>query len=110
MIHSSLRVPDSLQTTGGKSRGVENQGGGGSVGGRYTVLLRYQVLCICPGADREPHGRVSPRMFPDPEECCITPSTCSLPARPRTEAPLREAAADVGCSPPSEITLISAKS
>lgn len=39
--------------------------------------------------------------FPDPEKCCITPSNCSLPARPRTESPLRETADNMGFNHPS---------
>lgn len=41
LIHSSLSVPDSSQTTGGKSRGVENQGGGG--GGGWGVHGAIEV-------------------------------------------------------------------
>lgn len=87
----------------GKVEERKAKGGGGGVQRRHWGF-RWQVFCGFVLGQTESHKGECPLecsgKFPDPEECCITPSNCSLPARPRTETPFREAAENVGFSHP----------
>lgn len=88
LIHFSLRVPDSSQAAWGGCRwgwGAARGETKASAEQRCHSGLRWQVFCeVCPGADREPLGRVPPLCpgkSPDHDGCCVTPFNWLL-ARP----------------------------
>lgn len=98
VIHFSLRVPDSSQTTGGKVVGWKAKCGGDL---QCHWGFRWQVFCKYLSRSRQRATRASVPLNVLENSLTLRSVALHLPivasqARPRTETPLREAAENLG--------------